>query len=147
MRVERGIPDTGFCLTPPPWQAIGEDVLFHSLERQRSHSRALTLQRQCPIMKKDSLNLLMQLLKDKKLSQERFARIADVSLSTAARWIRGKQVPSMAPWRFIALSRELGVSPEILAEAMRQACEPAEQSAEIAAKYAAEVPSEYSPEN
>jgi transcriptional regulator with XRE-family HTH domain len=75
-------------------------------------------------MKKDSPpNALMQLLKDKGLSQERFARIADVSLSTAARWIRGRQVPSIAPWRFIALSRELGVSPESLAEAMREACE------------------------
>lgn len=78
-------------------------------------------------MSNKSENSLMQLLKEKKLSQEAFARLAGVSLNTAARWVRGKQCPSMPPWKFLALSAELGVEPSVLAEAMREAHEKANE--------------------
>ena len=71
--------------------------------------------------KDESRNLLMQLLKERGLTQEQFARMADVSLRTAASWCRGTQVPHFAPWEFFALAKRMGVPPQKLAEAMKDA--------------------------
>ena len=65
----------------------------------------------------------MRLLKEKGLSQESFARLAGVSLNPAQRWVSGRQIPSLPPWRFLGLCQALDVDPQILAEAMREACE------------------------
>lgn len=75
------------------------------------------------IMDRFASNGLMQLLKDKGLTQQDLANMAGVSLNTAQRWVHGRQLPTFAPWEFFALAKKLGISPIKLSQVMREAYE------------------------
>lgn len=76
----------------------------------------------------------MELLKERGITQEQFSVIAGVTLSTAQRWLHGKQKPSLAPWEFFSLAKRLGVSPLKLSQMMREAYEKGQQNAETPPK-------------
>lgn len=74
----------------------------------------------------NSQKTAMELLAEIKVSQSQVARLAGVSVQTVHRWVHGHSKPTLVVWEFVELSRKLGVTPEVLAEAFHASFEAAQ---------------------